>query len=133
MHMNKQGHAMVELALGMGALMILFHAVFVFCQLTVSRQRAFAAARLGTWLQTSGVITDETVNAEVESYMFLFPPIVKDAGWTTGRFMETPGSNFYWFLKTEIFYRVSHSFLRLVGLGNVVIRERVVAEKEATS
>lgn len=103
-----------------------------FGQFILVKKRAHSVARLGTWLQTSGLVSAETAWNETRAYA---DHLKKPAGSTMetqmGRFLETASSKFYKLYFTSVHMKIPGPFLQRIGLGSEVeIRERVVMQKE---
>ena len=73
------------------------------CQLSLLKERAQSAARLGAMLQSTGALDQDVIEAALADYTAGFrssPPAQWE--WRNGRFTDTPASRFYHLVMTEV-------------------------------
>lgn len=129
--MKRKGQAMIEFVLCVGFFIPILSGLLVFSRTVLVRRQALSAARLGTWLQSSGLATEATVRQEVAGYGANYQTS-GGAPWQVelGRFRGTPASRFYTLVWTNIRVGFHSAFLRRLGLENrFQVEERVVVQK----
>jgi len=111
---NKRGQAIIEFVLSLGFFLLLIKGLLATGQYLLTKQRVHAVARLGTWLQSTKLVSEEQIKAELEDYSG------KNWDLRLGRYLESPSSRFYRLYFTE----VNHD------LGDIwKISDKVVAQR----
>lgn len=101
MNRRARGQFLVEFVLSLTIWGALFAGLIALSRTVVFRMRAERLARFGTFLQATGRMDDASVLAQVQDFAALFGdgPVWN---FELGRFLETPSSRFYRFVKTHV-------------------------------
>jgi hypothetical protein len=127
---TRSGNALVELVLITGVWTLLLAVFLIFCQIGRLRYQALRGARFGAILQSSHVISDETVRRELG---WFFGPIrpggMVEWSWQIGRFTNTPASRFYRLRMTEVTCRTRFPRQLSFIFPSVGFSEKVVIQE----
>ena len=119
---KKKGQMVVEFVVGIFFLIPLLSGLLLYSEWIITKKNILSAARLGAWLQSTGIVAEAAAAEEVERYLTSFRfPSESHVTFHMGRYKESPSSRFYALYGTKITLAARQEWLKA--------QEHVVAQQ----